>query len=540
MRRLTTTQKLWASLGLIWLAMLLMVGWGAWENRETMLDERRAGLEVYVDLAVSVIEEQATRAEAGEISIEQARQRAAEIIKGMSYDEGRGYIYVFNDDLALLSHPRLPEGTSVADFQNVEGRYLFREFLEDVAEDDGVVDYLWAHEEGDEPAPKSSYHARFADWGWIVGTGVYIDDINAAFIASLSRSLLALLVIGVPVSLMMLLVIRGITRGLGGDPRYAVDVARSIADGDLSREVRLREGDQGSLLFDIERMRRALSTTIGDIRRDVDDVGGVVDEIDAGNDELATRTEQQASALSETASSMEELTTTVRHNAEHAEQARTLSGETASNAARGRSAMEEVVAAINEINDSATQMNGIVDTIDSIAFQTNILALNASVEAARAGEHGRGFAVVAEEVRQLASRSASATREIKTLIERSDGKVVEGTRRVKETDEIIAGIAADIQQLTALVGEISTATQEQSQGIEQVGEAVTQMDQMTQQNAGLVEGHTDASRRLVERSQHLRERVARFRIAVERGERGVPDAEGTSRRASAPEPAETC
>ncbi|GED22889.1 methyl-accepting chemotaxis protein [Halomonas halmophila] len=532
MRRLTTTQKLWACLGLIWLAMLLMVGWGAWENRETRLDERRASLEVYIDLAMAVVEEQAARAETGDISTELAKQRAAEVIKDMSYDEGRGYFYVFNDDLALLSHPRLPEGTSVADFQNVEERYLFREFLEDVAEGDGFVDYLWVHEEGSEPAPKSSYHARFDDWGWTIGTGVYIDDINAAFIASLSRSLLALLVIGVPVSLAMVLVIRGITRGLGGDPRYAVDVARSIADGDLSREVRLRKGDQGSLLFDIERMRRALGSTIGDIRRDVDGVGGVVDELDAGNDELATRTEQQASALSETASSMEELTTTVRHNAEHAEQARTLSGETASNAAHGRSAMEEVVAAINEINDSATQMNGIVDTIDSIAFQTNILALNASVEAARAGEHGRGFAVVAEEVRQLASRSASATREIKTLIERSDGKVIEGTRRVKEADEIIAGIAADIQQLTALVGEISTATQEQSQGIEQVGEAVTQMDQMTQQNAGLVQGHTDASRRLVERSQHLRERVARFRIAAEREVNDAAKAEIASNRTS--------
>ncbi|CBV44224.1 methyl-accepting chemotaxis protein [Halomonas elongata] len=540
MRRLTTTQKLWASLGLIWLAMLLMVGWGAWENRQTMLEERRAGLEVYIDLAMAVIEEQAERAEAGEISTEQAKQRAAEIIKGMSYHEGRGYFYAFNGDLVMLSHPRLPEGTSVADFQNVEERYLFREFAKDVVEDDGFVDYLWAHEEGSEPAPKSSYHARFDDWGWIVGTGVYIDDIDAAFVASLSRSLLALLVIGVPVSLMMMLVIRGITRGLGGDPRYAVEVARSIADGDLSRAVRLRDGDQGSLLFDIERMRQALSTTIGNIRGDVDAVSGVVDEIDAGNDELATRTEQQASALTETASSMEELTTTVRHNAEHAEQARNLSGETASNAARGRAAMEDVVAAIDEINDSASQMNGIVDTIDSIAFQTNILALNASVEAARAGEHGRGFAVVAEEVRQLASRSASATREIKTLIERSDSKVVEGTRRVKETDEIIAGMAADIQQLTALVGEISTATREQSQGIEQVGEAVTQMDQMTQQNAGLVEGHSDASRRLVERSHRLRERVARFRIAVERGEYGAPDAEGASHRASSPEPAETC
>ncbi|RTR04431.1 methyl-accepting chemotaxis protein [Halomonas nitroreducens] len=537
MRQLTTTQKLWGSLGLIWLAMVLMVAWGAWENRQTMLDERRAALEVYIDLAMSTIEGQAERVAAGEIDRETAQAQAAALVKGMRYDEGRGYFYIFNDDFALLSHPRLPVGTDVGDFQNVEDRYLFREFAEDVAQDDGYVDYLWPHEEGSEPSPKSSYHERFVPWGWTVGTGVYIDDINAAFIASLTGTLLALLVIGVPVSLLMVMVIRGVTRALGGDPRYAAEAVRTVADGDLTREVHLRDGDTTSLLFDIERMRRALATTIGDIHRDSRAVNGEVEELGAGNDELATRTEQQASALAETASSMEELTTTVRHNAEHAEQARELAGDTSSNAARGRAAMEDVVVAITEINDSATQMNTIVDTIDAIAFQTNILALNASVEAARAGEHGRGFAVVAEEVRNLASRSATATQEIKALIERSDGKVVEGTRKVKETDEIIAGMAGDIRQLTSLVDEISTATREQSQGIEQVGVAVTEMDRMTQQNAGLVEGNTAASRRLVARAQHLRERVAHFRVALAADE-SAPKALPAGQQAGTREPAE--
>ncbi|XKE45409.1 methyl-accepting chemotaxis protein [Halomonas organivorans] len=535
MRQLTTTQKLWASLGLIWLAMVLMVAWGAWDNRQTMLEERRDALQDYVALAESVISGQAERAEAGEIGVEQARERAAAIIKGMQYDGGRGYLYVFNDDFELLSHPRLPVGTEVGDFQNVEDRYLFREFAEDVASDDGYVDYLWPHEEGSEPSPKSSYHERYAPWGWTIGTGVYIDDIDAAFVASLTGSLLALLVIGIPVSLVMGLVIRGVTRALGGDPRYAAESVRAIADGDLTREVRLREGDENSLLFDIERMRRALATTIGDIHRDTSAVNDEVEALGEGNDELATRTEQQASALAETASSMEELTTTVGHNAEHADTAREVAGETAANAARGRKAMEDVVASINEINDSAAQMNTIVDTIDAIAFQTNILALNASVEAARAGEHGRGFAVVAEEVRKLASRSASATQEIKALIERSDGKVVEGSRLVKETDEIIAGMASDIHKLSGLVDEISTATREQSQGIEQVGVAVTQMDRMTQQNAGLVEGNTNTSRRLVARAQHLRERVAHFRLA---GRSDAPAALPAGQEAEAWEPAE--
>ncbi|MDT8879167.1 methyl-accepting chemotaxis protein [Halomonas saccharevitans] len=538
MRQLTTTQKLWGSLGLIWLAMLLMVGWSAWETRQTMLEERRAALEVYIDLAMSTLEGQAERVAAGDIDRETAKTQAASLIKDMRYDEGRGYFYIFNDDFALLSHPRLPVGTEVGDFQNVEDRYLFREFAEDVAQDDGYVDYLWPHEEGGEPAPKSSYHERFDPWGWIVGTGVYIDDINAAFVSSLTSTLLALLVIGVPVSLLMVMVIRGVTRALGGDPRYAAEAVSTIADGDLTREVRLRDGDTGSLLYDIERMRRALATTIGDIHRDSDAVNTEVVALGAGNDELATRTEQQAAALAETASSMEELTTTVQHNAEHTERASTLAGDTSANAARGRTAMEDVVGAITEINDSATQMNTIVDTIDAIAFQTNILALNASVEAARAGEHGRGFAVVAEEVRSLASRSATATREIKTLIERSDAKVVEGTRRVKETDELIAGMAHDVSQLSGLMDEISTATREQSQGIEQVGVAVSQMDRMTQQNAGLVEGSTDTARRLTAKAQHLRERVAHFRVDLARGEEGTPNALPAERTRDTREPAE--
>ncbi|MDR5866906.1 methyl-accepting chemotaxis protein [Halomonas koreensis] len=515
MRRLTTTQQLWGSLGIIWLAMALMVAWGAWENRQTMLEERRGALQDYVHLAMGVIEGQAERAAAGDIETETAKQRAAAIIKGMQYDQGRGYLYVFDGDFALLSHPRLAVGTDVGDFQNVEDRYLFREFAEDVAGDDGYVSYLWPHEEGSEPSPKSSYHERFAPWGWIVGTGVYIDDINAAFVGSLVRSLLALLIIGVPVSLLMGLVIRGVSRALGGDPRYAAASVRAIADGDLTREVRLRGGDDRSLLFDIERMRQSLVATIGDIHRDSDAVNGEVEALGEGNDELATRTEQQASALAETASSMEELTTTVSHNAEHADQAREVAVETAGHAEHGREAMKAVVTSINEINDSATQMTSIVDTIDAIAFQTNILALNASVEAARAGEHGRGFAVVAEEVRNLASRSAEATQEIKALIERADGKVVEGTRRVEETDRIIAGMAGDIQRLSGLMDEISNATREQRQGIEQVGVAVTQMDRMTQENAGLVQSSADAARRLVTRTRHLRERVAHFRLAAD-------------------------
>ena len=515
MRQLTTTKKLWGSLGIIWIGMICLMAWGAWENRQTMLEERRNALGDYVDMALNVVRDHARQAESGDLSLEEARTRAASAVREMTYDEGRGYVYIFNGDYELLAHPRLPVGTSVRDFQNEEGRYLFREFVEDVNNDDGVVDYLWAHaSEEDALAEKSSLNTVFEPWGWYVGTGVYINDIDAAFVDRLTRSLLALLGVGIPLTLLMGLVIRSVTRRLGGDPAYAAEVVSHIAQGNLDRPVRLRKGDQASLLFDIELMRSNLENTIGHIHRSTDEVNGVVEEISAGNDELATRTEQQAASLAETASSMEQLTATVRQNADHAGKASTLAHETADNAERGHDAMDRVAASMNEINDSATQMSTIIDTIDAIAFQTNILALNASVEAARAGEHGRGFAVVAEEVRKLASRSSEAAGEIKTLIDGSDAKVTEGTRLVQESGEIITGIVRDIQQLTTLIGEISAASEEQTHGIEQVNLAVTQMDQMTQQNSGLVEEHSQASQRLSIQTQHLRDQVAHFHLSA--------------------------
>ncbi|MFO7647448.1 methyl-accepting chemotaxis protein [Halomonas campaniensis] len=515
MQGLSTTKKLWGLLGVIWLAMLLLVGWGAWENRQTMLAERKVALGDSIDMAMNAIAGQAERVADGELDEAEARSVAAAMVRDMTYDQGRGYIYIFNEAYELLAHPRLPVGTFVGDFQNEEGRYLFREFVESVHQDDGFVDYLWAHEEQGGLAEKSSFHGYYAPWGWVVGTGVYIDDIDAAFLESLIGNLLSLLAVGLPLTLLMGLVIRDISRRLGGDPRYAAEVVRHIADGDLTRDVRLARAEGESLLHDIDRMRATLAATIGDIHRSADELGEAVDELSAGNDELATRTEQQAASLAETASSMEQLTATVKQNAEHSDQARELAGSSASSAERGREAMSGVEASMAAINESATRMITIVDTIDAIAFQTNILALNASVEAARAGEHGRGFAVVAEEVRKLASRSADAAREIKGLIETSGGQVEEGSRRVEEAGEIIAGIAREITQLSTLVGDISAASREQSHGIEQVNDAVSQMDRMTQQNAGLVEEHTLASQRLATQSDRLRDHVLRFRTGGE-------------------------
>lgn len=511
MTQLTTTQKLWGTLGIIWIAMLILVGWLAWENRQTIVSERRDSIQYVVESVHSQLQALQEHVAAGDLSLEEAQQRAIDNMSSVNFGANE-YIFAFNDDLLIISHPSRTPGTDMTDYQDASGMALYPALLSTSQAGGGHVGYYTTRAGGDEQIPKTSYVMHLPEWQWSLATGVYVDDINEAFIAGLIRSIVILLIIGLPVTLLMGWVIRDVSRRLGGDPRYAANVVRHIADGDLTQVTQLSVKDQNSLLFDINRMRETLANTIGDIHLGASRVNSGVEQIVGVNEELSTRTEEQAASLAETATSMEQLTATVKQNAEHADHARTLATRAAESAQRGSDSMTNVTITMATINESATQMSSIVNTIDSIAFQTNILALNASVEAARAGEQGRGFAVVANEVRQLASRSATAAQEIKTLIGTSDSKVTEGSRQVRDTGDVINGMVEDIKQLSTLVQEISAATIEQSSGIEQVNQAVTQMDQMTQQNASLVQESNHATQSLAQLSNQLRQLVTHFRI----------------------------
>ncbi|WP_090310952.1 methyl-accepting chemotaxis protein [Pseudomonas linyingensis] len=513
MRNLTTSQKLWATLIAAWLAMLVLMFWSAWLTRSVLFEERKAKVESQIEIARSVIRDVAAQVQRGGMSLEGGQLYASELIKSMRYDDGRGYFFVF-DDSFVVAHPTIPASTPVEDFKDADGRQLFVEMAEAVkkAGDRAFVDYRWAHSSGAELENKRSYVRAFEPWGWYIGTGTYIADINQMFMKRLLQSGFGLLLVGLPLTLLMGWVIRDLLRRLGGDPRYAVAVARQIAEGELNQAPILQPGDTQSLLAEMNRMRESLARTIGDISQSAHEVQDEAHAISSSNAELAARTEQQAAALAETASTMEQLTATVRQNAESADQARRLASNCAENARKGGTAMEQVVDAMLAIQSSASQMSSIVDTIDSIAFQTNILALNASVEAARAGEQGRGFAVVAGEVRKLASRSASAAHEIKGLIDGSGGQVRTGNERVRQTGEVIRSMVTDMGRLNTLIGEISSASAEQSSGIEQISVAVAQMDQMTQRNAGMVQDGAHAAQRLSQQSVRLNQHVVRFVI----------------------------
>ncbi|MDK2123425.1 methyl-accepting chemotaxis protein [Chitinimonas sp. DQS-5] len=277
------------------------------------------------------------------------------------------------------------------------------------------------------------------------------------------------------------------------------------AEGEFDAEFnRLRDAFNGSM--------ENLQVTMSSVREAADTIATATKEISHGNQNLSSRTEQQAANLEETASSMEQLTSTVKQNAENSREANRLASEASTVAVRGGTVVSQVVSTMSEIKDSAKKIADIIGVIDGIAFQTNILALNAAVEAARAGEQGRGFAVVASEVRSLAQRSATAAKEIKTLIGDSVGRVEEGARLVDDAGRTMESVVKAIKQVATLMGDISAASIEQSAGIEQINLAITQMDEGTQQNAALVEEAAAAAESLENETDQMSEAVARFNL----------------------------
>ena len=293
------------------------------------------------------------------------------------------------------------------------------------------------------------------------------------------------------------------------------NLAQSAAAGDLTRRIPTagKTGNVLSLSQAINSMADGMTNIVSQIRGAVEAVRSGTDEISTGNTNLSQRTEEQAASLEQTASSMEEMTSTVKQNADNAAQANQLATAARSQAEKGGQVVGETVAAMASINEASTKIADIIGVIDEIAFQTNLLALNAAVEAARAGEQGRGFAVVAQEVRTLASRSAAAAKEIKALIEDSVIKVEHGSKLVGQSGQSLSDIVGAVKKASDIVAEIAAACQEQARGIDQVNKAITSLDQVTQQNAALVEEAASAAESLSEEAQHLDRMMANYQIA---------------------------
>jgi len=395
-------------------------------------------------------------------------------------------------------------------------RYLVvqQNFLErsaDAAQRDAVVAYLLTVVRKEQTA----YLNALTELAKYQGEAVSAASAEAHQAYTSSRNMMVLLTVAA--ALLAAGVLWRITHSITRPLNRAVGVAEAVAGGDLTQRIECDTRDEtGQLLRALKHMNESLARTVGKVRSGSDTITTASNEIASGNLDLSSRTEQQASSLEETASSMEELTSTVQQNADNARQATQLVVAASEFAMRGGRVVGEVVSTMGAIKDSSSRIEAIIGVIDGIAFQTNILALNAAVEAARAGEQGRGFAVVASEVRNLAARSAAAAREIKELIGHSVATVDAGARLVDEAGVTMQGIVKAVLQVEDIMNQISAASQEQSSGIAQVNQAIVQIDDVTQQNAALVEEAAAAAQSMRDQAEMLAEAVSVFRLAEHR------------------------
>ncbi|WP_347554181.1 methyl-accepting chemotaxis protein [Robbsia sp. KACC 23696] len=514
MFRLSFRQRLWMPLVLGMLALVILSVANAFQVRSVRLHERESALRQDVEVARAAVDAVYQQVKTNQIDEAEAQRRAKDVIRTLHYGEN-GYFSAVDDKLIIVANgaSRKVENSDGSTIHDPDGVYLWRAAAQ-VAQAQGIgfVHYRWPRPGQNEPLPKLSVAAQFEPWHWTLITGVYIDDLDAAFRQSLWTSLGVLVLIAACLSSVVFFINRSLLRSLGGDPRYAASVAAMIADNDLSGTVNVDAGADDSLLASIRTMKSQLTHSMSQVKQSAQSIAVATREIAAGNQDLSQRTEEQAAALQESVASIGELMGTVARNVEHTRQAETIAVEAARIAQEGNVAFDEVVGTMTAISTSSEQMRHFVGMIEGISFQTNILALNAAVEAARAGDSGRGFAVVASEVRTLAQRSASASKEIRELIETSGARVGDANKRVASAGTTMNQLSAAIARVNQIVADISFASDEQAKGLAQVNVAIAQMDEVTQQNAALVEQAAAAAASLSAQTDDLQAVTTPFRF----------------------------
>ncbi|MCB1957264.1 MAG: methyl-accepting chemotaxis protein [Rhodocyclaceae bacterium] len=480
--------------------------------------------------------------QAGSLTRPEAQARALAALRDIRYDAGSNYIFVYDERAVTLLSPMKPEteGKSMAGKTDQNGVALFDEIAR-VAQTGkpAFIDYVWPRKTGEAPQRKTSYVEPFKPWGWALGTGIYLESVDQAFADMLQRNLLVTAALAAVVGVFAYLIARGITQQLGGEPAYASDIMRRIADGDQRADVAVK-GGADSLLGTLRKMATELRATVSSISQGAADVAGNASAIAAVAREVAAATDRQTDATSSIAAAVEEMTVSINHISDHAgetEQASATSSQLAEDGRRQaiRAAdgmkrvsgtVEDATVKIQHLAERASEISGIASVIKEIAAQTNLLALNAAIEAARAGEQGRGFAVVADEVRGLAERTAKATVQIEDMIKGVSGETAEAVNAMARVSQQVADGVSLVEGAADSLEQINSATENSLQNIRDVADstreqsgASTAIAQQVEQIALMCEGthrsmvQTLSSMEALDRlSASLRQTTERFAI----------------------------